>query len=103
MFILLGIGISALLLGAGGAYLMTRGGGDAHNAANVEAHGAINNVVVTDFQDHVEIKNREMMILLSIMCVIKVVEFLYFIYNRRVIHLKRKYEERQARNTPNQV
>lgn len=98
---MLGIGIGALLVGAGGTYFFTKGGSGSHNEAKVEAQGAINNVVVTDFQDHVEIKNKEIMILLYIICLIKLVEFLLFIYNRHVNGIRKKYGERQNRDAPN--
>lgn len=95
------IGVGSMVVGAASTYFFTRDSGNTHNDARVEAQGAINNVVITDVQDRVEIESSEILILLSIICGIKVIEFLYFIYNQHVGGIKRKYERRQVQNATN--
>lgn len=100
MFITIAIGIGALLVGATGTYFATRNGTPLpqHEGTKFDATGTINNVIVTDFQDKVEIESREMMLMLAIICSIKVVEFLYFLYNQHVGNIKRKYEKESRAN-----
>lgn len=101
VFFALGIGVGAFLLGAAGTYFATRSGTpeSSHNGAKLDATGTINNVIVTDFQDKVEIESREMMVMLAVICSIKVVEFLYFMYNQHVGNIKRKYDEKHRATT----
>lgn len=101
--ITIGVAAGCLLVGAVGTYFFTRPGDVPHSEASVKAEGAINNVLVTAVQDSVEIESKEIVILLGIMCSIKVVEFLYFIYSRHVGGIRKKYGERGARNVENPV
>lgn len=104
VFTLLAVGIGALLAGATGTYFFTRGSDVPHNnGAKVDTQGTVNNVVITDFQDQVVIENKEILILLYIMCGIKVIEFLYFIYNHHIGNIKKKYENGVVRNAANAV
>lgn len=105
MVILVVLGAAAaLLVGTVGTYLAMKGSaGSRHNGAKVDTTGTINNVIVTDFQDKVEIENKEIVILLSIMCAIKVIEFMYFLYNKHSRNIKKRCEEKQVRNLPSNV
>lgn len=91
------IGIGALVLGATGTYFFTRGNavGSSHDGTKLDTTGSINNVIVTDIQDKVEVESREVVILLSIICGIKIIEFLIFLYNQRVNGIKKRCEKRQ--------
>lgn len=105
MVLLVALGAAAaLLVGTVGTYLAMKGGARSHhNGAKVDSTGTINNVIVTDFQDKVEIENKEIVVLLSIMCAIKVIEFMYFLYNKHLRNIKKKCEEKRAKSLPSNV
>lgn len=55
----------------------------------VDSNGMVNNNIV--IQDQVKIHNNEIIILLYIICVIKVFEFIVFMYKFHTKSLKKKY------------
>lgn len=95
--ITISIGVGALAVGAIGTYFFTRNNaaGSSHDGTKLETTGGINNVIVTDIQDKVQVESREVIILLSIICGIKIIEFLIFLYKQRVNSIKKECGKRQ--------
>lgn len=91
---MVGLGLGSSVISAIGTYLFTKSGDSVHKTARMGTQGTTNNVV----QDQVEIESKEIPILLGIICGIKVIEFLYFMYNQHIDGIKRKYEKRQVQN-----
>lgn len=100
------VGIVSLLTGATGSYFLFRDTGNKHVSetnSKIDANGAINNVIVTDIQDRVEIESREILLVLYIMCAIKLIELIYFMYSRHVQNIKKRAINKNIRNQANQV
>lgn len=71
--------------------------GGSHSTEEVKAvdsSGAVNNNIV--FTDPIRISNKEIVLLLSIICVIKIVELLFFVYREHKKNLKKKYSANPA-------
>lgn len=101
MIVIATIGAGALIVGAVAGYFLA--GNNGHTEAgisgsvnNISALGTINNVVVTDVKDKVEIENKEMLIVLCIICGIRIIEFLYFVYREHINNMKKKYASKQV-------
>lgn len=70
----------------------------------VDTNGAINNNVVLQEGQPLNVFSYELIILLSIICLIRIIEFGYFVYRMNARRLKKKYtkntislQERQQR------
>lgn len=57
----------------------------------VETQGQVNNNVVIDHA--VDVTSDEIIILLAIICAIKIIEFIYFLYSRHSKSIKKKYQQ----------
>lgn len=66
------------------------GGGESkEETKTIDTTGNVNNNVV--IQESVPIHNEEMKILLYVICVVKIIQFIFFIYKFQVRRLKKKY------------
>lgn len=61
----------------------------------LETSGEINNNVI--IQDTVTVHNNEIIILLYIIAILKMAEFIIYIYNQYIKKIKKKYEARGIR------
>lgn len=56
----------------------------------------VNNNVFVANPNHINIHNDEIVILLYIICAIKIIEFVYFVVNKYLNGLKKKYVKNQT-------
>lgn len=68
-----------------------------HHDQKINAEGAINNVIVTDIKDKIEVEH-EVKIILYILCTIKVIALIYFIYRHCVKRCKKRYQQKDRAN-----
>ncbi len=62
-----------------------------HESKAVDTNGAVNNNLVIQGEMPIQVHNMEILILLYIMCALKVLEFLYFVYTKHSRKLKKRY------------
>lgn len=71
------------------------GGSQTKEAKTVESTGHVNNnLVIGKVNGEVDVYSIEIVILLGIICVIKVIEFIYFMYRRHYQNVKRHLSPR---------
>lgn len=86
-----------LVAGSVGTYWLTHRNSEektintTNSNQNIDAHGAINNVIIKDIQDKIEFENKDVIIMLYIMCGIKIITFLIYIYIKFKKRIKSKY------------
>lgn len=69
------------------------GGSTSSEKKTVDSTGAVNNNVVVNGE--VDVSSFEIIILLGIICAIKIMEFIYFIYRRHYQNVKKKHLPQQ--------
>lgn len=62
-------------------------GSDEEN--NIESTGTVNNNVIIDGQ--VDVSSKEIILLLGIICLLKIIEFVYFVYKRHYQGIKKRF------------
>lgn len=89
---LIALGAVVCTLGGGIISYFSFGGSKKVNDSetNISAEGVINNVIVKDIQDKIELENP-VAIILYILCAIKIIAVIYFVYRRITKHMKKKY------------
>lgn len=67
------------------------GGSKSKETKSIDSNGQVNNnVVIGKVDGEVDITSAEIMILLGIICLIKIMEFIYFIYRRHYQNVKKR-------------
>lgn len=61
----------------------------------IDSNGQVNNNIV--LTESVDIKNLEIVVLLYIICIVKFLEFIVFVYKCHQKHIKKKYRNQQDR------
>lgn len=69
------------------------GGSTSSEKKTVDSTGAVNNNVVVNGE--VDVSSFEIIILLGIICAIKIMEFIYFIYRRHYQNVKKRHSPPQ--------
>lgn len=66
------------------------GGSDSKPAKTIESSGHVNNnVVIGKVSGEVDVYSTELVVMLGIICIIKILEFVYFVYRRHYQSIKR--------------
>lgn len=70
------------------------GGSTSSEKKTVDSTGTVNNNVVVNGE--VDVSSLEIIILLGIICAIKILEFIYFVYGRHYHNIKKRVTSQQA-------
>lgn len=60
----------------------------------VDATGTVNNNIVVQEEHTIDKYSREIVIMLLILCVVKILEFIYIVYREHTKKLKKRYVSR---------
>lgn len=100
---LIALGALAGLIGGGVASYFTFGNkNDSGSEHKISAEGAINNVIVKDIQEKIELE-IPVAIILYVLCAIKILAVIYFIFRRCSKHMKKKYDRKNQNQTTERV
>lgn len=73
------------------------GGSESKQTKAIDTNGQVNNnVVIGKFDGEINVYSIEIVVLLGIICLIKIIEFVYFVYRRHYQNIKKRVSDHPA-------